>query len=141
MHGKTYKPGQGNNSYIFPGVALAAIVFKAKHIPNKAFLIAARRCAKSVTQKSLEKYARLYPRLKDIRELSVHIAIDIGNYLYENNLATLHPEPEDKEMYIRSQIYTVEYDELINKTYDWPAKDSKHGFPVPVLPRASMDDE
>ncbi|VDM80165.1 unnamed protein product [Strongylus vulgaris] len=77
MHGKTYKPGQGNNSYIFPGVALAAIVFKAKHIPNKAFLIAARRCASSVTTKSLEKYARLYPRLKDIRELSVHIAIDI----------------------------------------------------------------
>ncbi|PIO54883.1 hypothetical protein TELCIR_23742, partial [Teladorsagia circumcincta] len=45
------------------------------------------------------------------------------------------------EMFIRSQIYSVEYDELINKTYDWPAKDAKHGFPVPVLPRSSMDDE
>ncbi|KIH48798.1 malic enzyme, NAD binding domain protein, partial [Ancylostoma duodenale] len=76
LNGKIYKPGQGNNSYIFPGVALAAIVFKAKHIPDKAFLLAARRCAQSVTVKSLEKYARLYPRLKDIRELSVHIAID-----------------------------------------------------------------
>ncbi|KAK6737759.1 hypothetical protein RB195_020080 [Necator americanus] len=141
LNGKIYKPGQGNNSYIFPGVALAAIVFKAKHIPDKAFLIAARRCAQSVSVKSLEEYARLYPRLRDIRELSVHIAIDVGNFLYENNLATLHPEPEDKEMYIRSQIYSVEYDELINKTYDWPAKDSKHGFPVPVLPRSSMDEE
>ncbi|VDO59878.1 unnamed protein product, partial [Heligmosomoides polygyrus] len=139
--GKLFKPGQGNNSYIFPGVALGAILFKAKHIPDKAFLLAARRCAQSVTTKSLEEYSRLYPRLKDIRELSVHIAEDVGNFLYENNLATLHPEPEDKEMFIRSQIYSVEYDELINKTYDWPAKDSKHGFPVPVLPRTSMDEE
>ncbi|KAK6055365.1 malic enzyme, NAD binding domain protein [Cooperia oncophora] len=42
MNGKIYKPGQGNNSYIFPGVALGAVLFKAKHIPDKAFLIAAR---------------------------------------------------------------------------------------------------
>ncbi|VDM59798.1 unnamed protein product [Angiostrongylus costaricensis] len=122
-NGKVFKPGQGNNSYIFPGVALSAIVFKAKHIPNKAFLLAARRCAQSVTKKSLEEYSRLYPRLKDIRELSVHIAIDVGKYLYENNLATLHPQPEDMEMYVRSQLYSVEYDELINKTYDWPPRD------------------
>ncbi|EYB99171.1 hypothetical protein Y032_0124g1201 [Ancylostoma ceylanicum] len=141
MDGRIFKPGQGNNSYIFPGVALAAILFKAKHIPDKAFLLAARRCSNFVTEKSLLTYARLYPRLKDIRELSVLIAIDIGNYLYKHNLATLHPEPEDKEMFIRQQIYSVEYDELINKTYDWPSKDMKHGFPVPVMERTSMDDE
>ncbi|VDM76290.1 unnamed protein product, partial [Strongylus vulgaris] len=141
IDGRIFKPGQGNNSYIFPGVALAAILFKAKHIPDKAFLIAARRCANSVTEKSLQTYARLYPRLKDIRELSVLIAIDVGDYLYKHNLATLHPEPEDKEMFIRQQIYSVEYDELINKTYDWPVKDMKHGFPVPVIERTSMDDE
>ncbi|KAK5978132.1 hypothetical protein GCK32_019603, partial [Trichostrongylus colubriformis] len=80
-------------SYIFPGVALGAVLFKAKRIPDKAFLIAARRVAASVSEKSLNDYARLYPRLKDIRELSVKIALDIGNYLYENDLATLHPEP------------------------------------------------
>ncbi|KAK5970981.1 hypothetical protein GCK32_007237, partial [Trichostrongylus colubriformis] len=167
--GRIFKPGQGNNSYIFPGVALGAILFKAKHIPDKAFLLAARRCANFVTEKSLQTYARLYPRLKDIRELSVLIAIDVGNYLFKHDLATLHPEPEDKdmemgsqahyvthnpqerrasdsnhrthEMFIRQQIYSVEYDELINKTYSWPTKDMKHGFPVPVIERTSMDDE
>ncbi|VDM76348.1 unnamed protein product [Strongylus vulgaris] len=141
LDGRIYKPGQGNNAYIFPGVALGAILFKAKHIPEMAFLLAARRCASFVSDKSLENYARLYPRLKDIRELSVLIAKDVGNYLYEQNLATLHPEPENKDMFIRQQIYSVEYDELINKTYDWPAKDMKHGFPVPVIERSSMDDE
>lgn len=44
-------------------------------------------------------------------------------------------------MFIRQNLYSVEYDELINKTYEWPAKDSKHGFPVPVLRRTSMDEE
>ncbi|ETN81089.1 malic enzyme, NAD binding domain protein [Necator americanus] len=141
IDGRIFKPGQGNNSYIFPGVALAAILFKAKHIPDQVFLIAARCTSEFVTEKSLQTYARLYPRLKDIRELSVLIAIEIGNYLYERNLATLHPEPEDKEMFIRQQIYSVEYDELINRTYEWPPKDMKHGFPVPVMERASMDEE
>ncbi|XGW07484.1 hypothetical protein V3C99_010564 [Haemonchus contortus] len=129
LNGKLYKPGQGNNSYIFPGVALAAVLFKAKRIPDKAFLIAARRVAASVTEKSLNEYARLYPRLRDIRELSVNIALDIGNHLYENDLATLHPEPEDKEMFIRQQIYSYEYEPSINDLYDWPQKDSRHGFP------------
>lgn len=67
-------------------------------------------------------------------------------------MATLYPEPEDKEMWIRSQIYSVEYDELINQTYNWPEQDMKHGiiidsfikshlgFPTPLVRRDSMDD-
>ncbi|KAK6053956.1 malic enzyme, NAD binding domain protein [Cooperia oncophora] len=45
LNGKIYKPGQGNNSYIFPGIALGAVLFKPKRIPEKAFLIAARVCS------------------------------------------------------------------------------------------------
>ncbi|EYC12302.1 hypothetical protein Y032_0048g1717 [Ancylostoma ceylanicum] len=141
LNGKLYKPGQGNNAYIFPGIALGCVLFKAKHIPDKLFLLAARRVADSVTEKSLTTFSRLYPRLKSIRELSIQIAIEVGNYLYSHNLATLHPKPEDMELFIRQHVYSVEYTDLINKTYDWPAKDAKHGFPVPVLRRSSMDDE
>ena len=34
----------GNNSYIFPGVALALIVTKAVRAPNALFLVAAEVC-------------------------------------------------------------------------------------------------
>ncbi|VDM59801.1 unnamed protein product [Angiostrongylus costaricensis] len=131
MNGNIYKPGQGNNSYIFPGVALAAVLFKAKRVPDKAFLIAARRCAASVTEESLNKYARVYPSTEEIRELSLNIAVDIGNHLYEEGLATLHPEPEYKEMFIREQLYSYEYEPSMNELYDWPETDCRVGFPLP----------
>lgn len=41
-NGKLFKPGQGNNSYVFPGVGLAAVIWKAKKVPERAFLVAAR---------------------------------------------------------------------------------------------------
>jgi malate dehydrogenase (oxaloacetate-decarboxylating)(NADP+) len=39
--GRTHIPGQGNNSYIFPGVALATILTAARNIDEEVFLIAA----------------------------------------------------------------------------------------------------
>lgn len=39
--GRTFYPSQGNNSYIFPGVALATIVCKSRHIDEEVFLISA----------------------------------------------------------------------------------------------------
>ncbi|VDM66683.1 unnamed protein product [Strongylus vulgaris] len=95
LNGKVYKPGQGNNAYIFPGIGLGAVLFKAKHIPDRIFLLAARKVATLVSEKSLFKYARIYPRLKNIREISVQIAVEVGNYLYHHDLSSLHPEPDD----------------------------------------------
>ncbi|KAI1728453.1 malic enzyme, NAD binding domain-containing protein [Ditylenchus destructor] len=139
LHNKLYKPGQGNNAYIFPGIALGVLLFNVSTIDNKLFLLAARKVAECVTEKNLNE-GRIYPRLKEIREISIQIAIEIAEECYRDGSAKLYPEPADKEMFIRSQIYTVDYDELINKTYDWPEQDMRHGFPVPVVRRDSMDD-
>ena len=45
MNGKIYKPGQGNNAYIFPGVALAAICCGLRHISDDVFLASAESLA------------------------------------------------------------------------------------------------
>ena len=39
---QVFHPGQGNNAYIFPGVALGIIVCGIRHIPDIVFLKAAQ---------------------------------------------------------------------------------------------------
>ncbi|XP_016160845.1 PREDICTED: NAD-dependent malic enzyme, mitochondrial [Ficedula albicollis] len=117
--GRTFKPGQGNNAYIFPGVALAVILSSVRHISDKVFLEAAKALAEQLTDEELAQ-GRLYPPLSNIREVSIHIAIKVMEFLYANNMAFHYPEPADKSRYIRSKVWTYEYESFMPDVYDWP---------------------
>jgi len=41
-------------------------------------------------------------------------------YAYEHNMATLHPEPSDKDAYVRSHSFSTDYDEFAVDSYHWP---------------------
>lgn len=79
--GKIVKPGQGNNAYIFPGVALGVIATLMHHIPDDVFLIAARELAACVRDEDLQS-GSLYPPLDSVREVSLRIAVGITKYAY-----------------------------------------------------------
>ena len=57
--GQLIQPGQGNNVYIFPGVSLACILSGVRHIPARAFLVAAKAVAKEVSFK-IFRFSRLF---------------------------------------------------------------------------------
>lgn len=117
--GKTYHPGQGNNSYIFPGVALGVICAGASTIPEEMFLISAQRLAEIVTDEDLEK-GSLYPPLELIQDCSIKIAVRVMEYAYANGLACTKPEPSDKEAFIRAQMYDLGYKSALPAIYPWP---------------------
>ena len=41
-------------------------------------------------------------------------------YAYEHNMASLHPEPEDKLAFVRALVYSTDYDEFAVDAYRWP---------------------
>ena len=42
VNGQKFYPGQGNNAYVFPGVAFGAILAGLHHIPDAMFLKASQ---------------------------------------------------------------------------------------------------
>ncbi|MDP2640245.1 MAG: NAD-dependent malic enzyme, partial [Betaproteobacteria bacterium] len=105
--GKTYVPRQGNNSYIFPGVGLGAIVSRARRITDEMFMVAARTLAQLVTESDLEQ-GSLYPALPRIREVSAHIAAAVAETAYKNGLAG-KPRSADVLADVRSQMFDPHY--------------------------------
>ncbi|NWH47766.1 MAON protein, partial [Fregata magnificens] len=118
-NGQTFFPGQGNNAYVFPGVALGVIACGVRHISDDIFLITAESIAAEVTEQNLAE-GRLYPPLDSIREVSFKIAVKIVDWAYKHGLASWYPEPADKEAFVKRLIYSPDYDSFVIDDYRWP---------------------
>ncbi|CAM1342377.1 NAD-dependent malic enzyme [Tenacibaculum amylolyticum] len=105
--GKEFYPGQGNNAYIFPGLGLGALAIQARIIPDELFLVAAKTLAKLVTDKNISEGA-LYPRLTEIRSLSLSIAIAVAEKAYELDIAGIE-KPKDLQQFIESKVFDPKY--------------------------------
>jgi len=107
LDGKTFVPRQGNNSYIFPGVGLGAIVSGARLVTDEMFMAAAHTLAYLVDPDDIEQ-GSLYPALPRIRDVSAHIAAAVAEVAYKRGLATV-PRPNDLMAFIDSQMYDPHY--------------------------------
>jgi malate dehydrogenase (oxaloacetate-decarboxylating)(NADP+) len=102
-NGKTLRPGQGNNAYVFPGIGLGAIACRARALPDELFLEAARTLAGLVKAADLEAGA-LYPPLKEIRAISLAIAVNVAKTAYDLKVARAK-RPSDLRRSIAALMY------------------------------------
>jgi malate dehydrogenase (oxaloacetate-decarboxylating)(NADP+) len=105
--GQTFVPRQGNNSYIFPGVGLGAILSGARLVIDEMFMAAAHTLAQLVSDEDI-KQGSLYPALPRIREVSTHIAAAVADVAYKRELASGKP-PSDLIGYVKSQMFDPRY--------------------------------
>lgn len=131
LNGRTYQTGQGNNAYIFPGVALGVITAGIHHVTDELFLLAARIVADVVTDEDIES-GRVYPPLKKVKDCSFDIAVKIVEYAYKNGIASVYPEPKDYEAFIRKQMYDYAYDCPLPALYHWPKEAEEVLAPKPI---------
>ncbi|XP_059910648.1 NAD-dependent malic enzyme, mitochondrial [Gadus macrocephalus] len=122
LNDRVYIPGQGNNAYIFPGVALAVILSGVRHISDSVFLEAAKTLAEQVSDNELQE-GRLYPPLSEIREVSLQMAVKVVEYVYANGMAFRYPEPADKDAFVRATVWDTNYDSFLPDIYEWEGVD------------------
>ena len=107
FQGKTYRPGQGNNAYVFPGIGLGAISCNARRISDEMFLAAARTLAELVSEADLGE-GTIYPPLADIRKVSLTIAVAVVEKAYQQDLAR-EQRPSDLYKWIAESMYDPTY--------------------------------
>ncbi|MCY0385797.1 NAD-dependent malic enzyme [Robbsia sp. Bb-Pol-6] len=107
VDGKTFHPGQANNFYIFPAVALAIYATRPKRIDDTAFIAAARGTADQVSAADRDK-GMLYPQQKNILATEITTATRVAEYIFDQGQATVE-RPEDIRAWIEAMTYKPVY--------------------------------
>jgi malate dehydrogenase (oxaloacetate-decarboxylating)(NADP+) len=106
-NGRTFKPCQGNNMYIFPGVGLGATLSEAQTVTDSMFLAAAKTLAAMVGEQELEVGA-LYPSLTQIRDISGAIAAAVWEIAWSEGNAT-RKVPDNPIQFVKNKMYFPDY--------------------------------
>jgi len=105
--GREYRPGQGNNAYVFPGIGLGAIACGMRTISDETFLTAAHTLADMVSTADLAA-GSVYPPLTDIRKVSLAIAVAVAERAWAQGVAR-DARPDDPESLLAGMMYDPEY--------------------------------
>lgn len=103
-------PGQGNNSYIFPGLGLGIVLAGARSVPDSLLLTAANTLAKLVDEEQLA-VSCVYPDPTSLMDISAHIAYAVCQ---EARNLKLNEKPVDHLDFktIRQMMYEPGRDEM-----------------------------
>lgn len=84
--GRTYRFGQCNNVYIFPGIGLGALAAQATQVTDGMFLEAAQTLA-AFSPAHKDATAPLFPPVEEVRKISRKIALAVAKKACEEKVA------------------------------------------------------
>jgi malate dehydrogenase (oxaloacetate-decarboxylating) len=89
--GRVIRIGQGNNSFIFPGMGLGVLVSEAREVTDAMFAAAADRLAAEVHDEDL-KSGSLFPPISDIRRVTKAVAQAVVQQAREEGVGKSIPD-------------------------------------------------
>ncbi len=105
--GRTYRPGQANNFYIYPAIGLATYAARPTRLNDECFIVAAHATADQVGP-SMQAKGMLFPSQDHILETEITTATRIVEYMFEAGLATVE-HPAEIRSWIESLLYNPAY--------------------------------
>lgn len=107
LNGVTYRIGQCNNVFVFPGIGLGATVVNARSLPDEAFSAAAR-AVHAFMGKTVDPGAAICPSLSRLRDVSRVVAVAVGRALVDAGAAP-HMTPADVEDRVAASMWEPAY--------------------------------
>ncbi len=105
--GRTIQIGQGNNSFIFPGVGLGCIVAEVHQVDDSLFLVAAQALAECVSSERLASGA-IYPDQQELRSVSEKIACAVVRAAREQHTGRMLSDSEIPQR-VREAMWFPDY--------------------------------
>ena len=101
-----------NNSVVFPGIGLGAVLCRARRVTDR-MLVAAVRALSALSPALRDPRAPLLPGVEDVRPVSVRIAREVVLTALDEGVATETgipaDEPAELDDWIREQMWNAEY--------------------------------
>jgi malate dehydrogenase (oxaloacetate-decarboxylating) len=106
-NGKPFSVDQTNNSYIFPGVGLAAVAMQTRRSSDTMFMAAAKALA-AMSPARLDPQANLLPSVTALRDVAITVAVAVAKQAYAEGLAA-HVAPEKIEETVLARMWSPRY--------------------------------
>lgn len=107
--GRTFRIGQGNNVFIFPGLGLAAIASRARQVTDGMIAAASHALAREVTAAERDS-GLLFPTVGRIQSVSLTVAREVAERAVSDGVAELDG---DVEAAIRAVAWNPTYRDYV----------------------------